>query len=151
MKKYKNYLTSELNKNKNDLAQDLYDEAVICIRKFKSNNYSKEIIKEAVDKLIKVIEQKSNKIEAYLCLSYIFFITNNTKLAIKYTNLAETFEPNSEIIKEFKELFSKSDYELEKIADEYKQVYIEKEPEKIVVVEKKSITKVSSIRRIQKL
>jgi Skp family chaperone for outer membrane proteins len=145
---------ADLNQNKNDLAQELYDEAVICIKSFKAHNYSKDIIKEAVDKLLKVIERKSNKFEAYLCLAYIFFITNNTPLAIKYTKVAETFEPNSKIIQDFKDLFSKSDYELQKMSEEYKQKNIdsiEPEYEEVSILPKKNITKVSSIRRIERL
>ncbi|GIW21364.1 MAG: hypothetical protein KatS3mg068_0371 [Candidatus Sericytochromatia bacterium] len=107
-------------KKKKSKADEIYKEALKRIDVFK-NERNEDDLKIAAKLFFEVIKIDRKKIEAYVWLSYIFYITDKDKLCIKYLKLAEELDKNHDKLKELKLLISGSNSEeTEEIENETK-------------------------------
>ena len=88
-------------------AESSYEEALKYIRNFQQTKIKKEL-ELAAEKLFEVIKYKRKQAKAYIWLSYIFIILDDSKMAIKYLKIAEIFEPDFPKINELKILIEKT-------------------------------------------
>ena len=98
------------DKERSDTASRTYLEAIEYLEQFsKSKNYDRELLHQAALKIIQTLKQQGSKPEPYLCLTYIFYVIGETKLAIKYNNLAAELDPNSPLVEEMRQILSRAD------------------------------------------
>jgi len=98
------------DKERSDSVNRTYLEALEYLEQFsKSKNYDRELLHQAALKIIQTLKQQGSKPEPYLCLTYIFYVIGDTKLAIKYNNIAAELEPDSPLVEEMRQILSHSD------------------------------------------
>ncbi|GIW23205.1 MAG: hypothetical protein KatS3mg068_2212 [Candidatus Sericytochromatia bacterium] len=83
----------EFTDNRNQLAEELFKNAVSLIEKFMVNK-NISTLKEAGDNLVNVIQYNDEHVGAYICSSYIFYVLENNQLALDYLEKAEKILPN---------------------------------------------------------
>lgn len=91
---------------------DLLEESTSSFRAIiaKPEDIDKDKLQECAEKLLEVIEIKPSKPNAYVYLSYIYYILNNDELTLKYLKTAtflDTKEENKVFISELKDLIAK--------------------------------------------
>jgi len=111
-------INKKLSEKKNK-AEEIYKEALEKLEKFK-NKRDEEDLKLSAKLFFEVIKLNRKKIEAYIWLSYIFYVTDKNKLCIKYLKIAEEIDQNHEKLKELKSLIAGNNFEdeSEEIKDE---------------------------------
>ena len=93
--------SSSKNKEK---YEDLFIDALDYLDKFNnSKNYNKDVLEQASEKLLECVNQKSNDVRCYVFLAYISFVLDDIKLTHKYLSIAYSVDPDSELLKRFKE------------------------------------------------
>ena len=98
--------TKDRDEKNNENYSLAYSEALNYLEKFKhSPDFDKNILKKAADKLIDALEYKKNKAEPYICLACIFYILNDSKMAIKYLKIANLINSHLPEISKLRELF----------------------------------------------
>jgi hypothetical protein len=99
---------ADKGKKNKDISLNLYLEGVDHLKSFQNNMNNLRLLKQAADKFTESLKYKSNNPEALICLSYIFFVLDKDKTALKFFKAAELLDPNHFILTKFKELFSRN-------------------------------------------
>lgn len=66
-------------------------------------------LEEIANQFNEVIERDSKKVEAYVCLSYIFLLIQDEKNAYNMLQVAEHIDPNSVDVIHLKKIFNQGD------------------------------------------
>jgi hypothetical protein len=70
-------------------AGNAYEEGVQILEEFEDGEPDKEKLTLAADKLIEALKYDSENVEAYICLSYIYYILGEDQVCLKYLQIAE--------------------------------------------------------------
>ena len=70
-------------------------------------NYNK--LEEIANQFNEVIERDSKKVEAYVCLSYIFLLIQDEENAYNIFQVAESIDPNSVDVIDLKKIFNQGE------------------------------------------
>jgi tetratricopeptide (TPR) repeat protein len=126
-----------------DASSDSFVLALSLLNKFNNNNsFNKEILQEATLKLIDSLKHKSNWIEPYLLLSYIFYIMDEIEIALKYFKIANEIDPESPLIASAREFLEKASYQSNKVQFEQSN-YVKSTKDKPQIKKIRSISRLS--------
>jgi hypothetical protein len=96
-----------LNKTKtnerNEHALNSLKQALQILQEFQEKT-DKTTLLQAANSLIESLKYEKNQVEPYFFLSYIFFILDNNKLALKYLKICELIDPTFPELKRLKGL-----------------------------------------------
>lgn len=104
LNKSESLINEKLNQKKSK-SDDFYNSALEKLENFKKNRDEEEL-KKSAKLFFEVIKINRKKIEAYIWLAYIFYVTDKDKLSIKYLKLAEEIDKNHPKLKELKSLIT---------------------------------------------
>lgn len=86
-------------------AKKIYEEALVYIKKYKTNNNKEDLI-EASNKLFDSVNTYRKLVEPYVWLAYIFQIMDQFDTAMEYLKIAEDINPNFPQIIKLKSLIA---------------------------------------------
>jgi hypothetical protein len=92
-------ITNESTKNSLNALKN----ALALLQQFQEKT-DKRTLLEAANSLIESLKYEKNQVEPYFFLSYIFFILDNNKLALKYLKICELIDPTFPELKKLKGL-----------------------------------------------
>jgi hypothetical protein len=100
--------SKKITEKNEDVSNEAFISALELLEKFhQSKIFNKELLHKATLKLIESLKHKSNNIEPYLALIYIFYIMDEIETAIKYLRVANDIDSESPLIKSAREFLEK--------------------------------------------
>lgn len=133
--------SKKITEKNDDASFDAYNEALELLDKFHNQKiFDKQILYKATLKLLEALKHKSNNIEPYLALIYIFYIMDEIETAIKYLRIANEINPDSPLIKSAREILEKGTQPGGKVSFEKNVSTTENSPVQV--------KKIKSIRRL---
>ena len=128
----------------------LLSEALIFIERFnRTKHRDKGLLKQASDKLLECSYLKSNRSEAYIFQAYIAYVLGNIELTNKYLGIAVYMDPESALVKNFREMMISQSKSQSKTHSLSKSICNEKPEDKFE--KESSQVKVQKISRIDRL
>lgn len=92
---------------KDDQFDDLYNQAFVFIKQFYDNkDCNIDYLESASKCLVSAIEIRPSKAKPYLLLAYIYYIIQNTTLAVKYMKIAQQLDDKLPQIKQLQDLLN---------------------------------------------